>query len=98
DGTFTEQAMEAGLLSFVRGRGAVAVDLNADGALDLVVVNRRENVSLWRNMGGGADGSTKLGNWLAVDVQQAGANRDAIGSWLEVRANGRTMARELTIG
>ncbi len=31
------------------------VDLNLDGMLDLVQVNRRENVSLWRNVGWGRD-------------------------------------------
>jgi hypothetical protein len=40
-----------------------------------------------------------MGHWLQVrvlDVERA--NRDAIGGWLEVRANGTTTRRELTIG
>ena len=53
DGTFVEGAMDAGIVSFARGRGAGLADLNLDGMLDLVVVNRRENVSLWRNVGAG---------------------------------------------
>ncbi len=62
DGTFVESTEAAGLLSFARARGAALVDLNLDGMLDLVVVNRRENIGLWRNVGlgdgrrAGADG------------------------------------------
>ena len=41
----------AGILSPVRTRGAALVDLNRDGLLDLVEVNRYENVNFRRNVG-----------------------------------------------
>ena len=53
DGTFVESAEAAGIVSYHRARGAALVDLNVDGMLDLVVVNRAENVTLWRNVGSG---------------------------------------------
>ncbi|MGA9160950.1 MAG: CRTAC1 family protein, partial [Actinomycetota bacterium] len=99
DGTFTEAGRDAGLVSFVRGRGAALVDLNLDGMLDLVQVNRRAPVSLWRNVGrGDATQPRPMGNWIAVRLEQAGPNRDAIGSWIELRFGGRTAEREVTIG
>jgi hypothetical protein len=99
DGSFVEGAVDAGLLDYGRARGAAVVDLNRDGLLDLVVVDRRENVRLYRNAGSGSsEAGQPMGNWLEVRVSQEGANRDAIGSWLEVRAGGRTTLRELTIG
>ena len=39
-GHFSEQGERAGLALNRRGRGAAIVDLNADGMLDIVVVNR----------------------------------------------------------
>jgi hypothetical protein len=99
DGTFVESGEAAGIASFVRGRGAALVDLNLDGMLDLVQVNRRENVSLWRNVGwGDAAAPAPMGNWIAVRLVQPGPNRNAIGSWIEVRVGDRTNQRELTIG
>jgi len=99
DGTFDEGAEAAGIVSFVRGRGAALVDLNLDGMLDLVQVNRRENVSLWRSAGWGQAGQpAPMGNWIAVRLEQPGPNRDAIGSWIEVRFGERTIRREVTIG
>ena len=44
NGTFVEGAEAAGIVSFNRARGAALVDLNLDGLLDLVVVNRQANV------------------------------------------------------
>ena len=44
DGTFVEGAETAGILSYERARGGALVDLNLDGLLDLVVVNRVEPV------------------------------------------------------
>jgi hypothetical protein len=99
DGTFVEGGDHAGIASFRRARGAALADLNLDGLLDLVVVNRRENVHLWRNVGSGdAAAPARMGSWLAVRLEQSGANGDAIGAWIEVRSGGLVTRRELTIG
>jgi len=99
DGTFAEEGLAAGIASFVKGRGAAVVDLNLDGMLDIVQVNRRVNVSVFRNVGSGtASEPEPMGNWIGVRPEQAGPNRDAIGSWIQVRFDDRTVERELTIG
>ena len=97
--TFTEVGTEAGIDSFERGRGAAIVDLNDDGMLDLVIVDRQSNVRVYRNVGtGSADAPQALGNWIAVQLREDGANRDGIGSWLEVKTDAGVQQRELTIG
>lgn len=100
DGRFVEGAMDAGITEYQRARGASIADLNLDGLLDLVIVNRRENVSLWRNLGAGQDGQAEpMGNWLALRLEDAGsANRDAVGAWIEVDLGDRTIHREVTVG
>jgi len=99
DGTFVEAGMDAGLADFGRGRGAAVVDLNADGLLDLVVVDRRANVRLYRNIGSGtAKQPVAMGNWVAVRIRQPGPNRDAIGAWVELRTGAQTSLREATVG
>jgi enediyne biosynthesis protein E4 len=99
DGTFTERAREAGIVSFGRGRGAALADFNLDGMLDLVEVNRGENVKLWRNVGAGdAADPAPMGNWVALRLEQPGANRDGIGAWLEVRTDRGSNSRQLTVG
>jgi hypothetical protein len=99
DGTFVEGGLDAGIADYARGRGAALVDLNLDGLLDLVVVNRRVNVSLFRNVGAGSAAEPRpLGNWTALRLEENGANRDAIGAWVEVTAGDRVERREITIG
>ncbi len=99
DGTFVEGAEEAGIVDFARSRGAALVDLNLDGLLDLVEVERRENVKLWRNVGAGtAEAPAPLGHWAAVRLRQGGSNRDAIGAWLELRVGDHVSTREVTVG
>jgi len=99
DGTFVESAEAAGLLSYHRSRGAVLVDLNRDGMLDLVVVHRSEDVSVWRNVGRGtAEQPIAMGNFAEVRLRQPAPNVDAIGAWVEARIGDRTVVRELTIG
>jgi hypothetical protein len=99
DGTFVESAEDAGILSFARARGAALTDLNLDGMLDLVVVNRRENVKIWRNVGSGdASQPEPMGNWIGVQLAQPGPNLDGIGSWIEVRIGRYTIQREVTVG
>ena len=99
DGTFVEGAEAAGIVRFGMARGAALVDLNLDGLLDLVQVVRKDNVELWRNVGGGdAAKPAAMGHWIALDLDQAGANRDAIGSWIEVKIGDRTIQHEITVG
>ena len=99
DSTFIEGAEAAGIVNYARARGAALADLNLDGLLDLVVVNRRENVLLWRNVGTGDAGAPEpMGNWVAIRLEQPAANRDAIGAWVEVRAGDDVSVREVTVG
>ncbi len=99
DGTFVESAEDAGILSFARARGAALTDLNLDGMLDLVVVNRRENVKIWRNVGFGDNSQPEpMGNWIGVQLGQPGPNVDGFGSWIEVKIGRYTIQREVTIG
>ncbi len=99
DGTFAEAAEAAGIVDFTPSRGAAVVDLNLDGLLDIVVVHRRQGVTLWRNVGrGDATDPRPMGHWLAVRLHQPAPNVDAIGAWLEVRVGERTVVRELTVG
>jgi hypothetical protein len=99
DGTFTEAAEEAGIVNFARARGAAVVDLNMDGMLDLVEVNRRVNVELWRNVGWGDAGRpAAMGDWVQLRLRQPAPNPDAVGSWIEVRIGNRVVQREVTVG
>lgn len=92
DGTFQEAGEEAGVASFETSRGAAMADFNLDGLIDLVVVNRWKTAQLWRNT------SQTDKHWVSLRLQQEGANREAIGSWVEVRRDGATMRREITVG
>jgi hypothetical protein len=99
DGTFREVAEEAGILTFARGRGAAIADFNMDGLPDILEVTRRENVKLWRNVGGGtAETPAAIGNWIGLRLTEPAPNRDAIGAWVEVKAGDRTLQREVTVG
>lgn len=92
DGRFIEQGLEAGIATTDRSRGAGLVDFNLDGLLDLIVVNRRAPVEIYQNTSPGS------GNWLQLILVQNGANAAAVGSFVELRAEGRTWSREVTVG
>ena len=106
DGRFAEAGHLAGVASVKRGRGGMLVDLNGDGLLDMLVVNRWDKAQLWRNVGAGtADKPVAMGHWLQLRIKQPGGNRDAIGAWVEVdlgadAASGsqRIVRQELTVG
>jgi hypothetical protein len=99
DGTFEDGAEAAGIVRFGFARGAAVTDLNLDGLLDIVQVLRNENVELWRNVGSGDSAQpSPMGHWIALDLEQTGANRDAIGAWLEARVGDRIVQHEVTVG
>jgi len=92
DGTFAQAATEAGVATRDRSRGAALVDLDLDGRLDLLVVNRRAPLEMYRNVTEGT------GHWLAVDLRQPGGNSRAIGAVVTVTAGGRSQRQQVTVG
>jgi hypothetical protein len=102
DGAFHEAGVESGLAAHpLKGRGAAAVDLDLDGNLDLVVVNRDGPVTLFRNEGArrGDGGTMPMGNWLQVRLNDPDhPNHAAIGARITVKIGTRTVTRDLLVG
>ena len=92
DGKFVESGDKAGVASMATSRGGALTDFNLDGLVDLVVTNRWESAQIWRNT------STGLGHFIEVKLSDTGANRDGIGSWLEVKTGDKIQRREITVG
>ncbi len=99
DGKFVEAGDRAGIALNTRGRGAIVTDFNCDGLLDLLVVNRKHNVSLFRNLGRKTEwGHASLGNWVEIDLQDEGGNRRAVGARLLVKMGTYTTNRTISVG
>ncbi|MDB2407464.1 CRTAC1 family protein [Jannaschia sp.] len=92
DGPFIEAAGIAGVASTARSRGAALVDLDADGLLDLVVVNRRAPLEIYRNV------TPLSGAWIGIDARQPGANHRAVGAFVELRTEAGLQTQEITVG
>ncbi len=84
------------------GRGSVTFDYDNDGDLDLLVVNQSQyrdpgyvvetqGVRLFRN-------ETAGNNWLKVKLQGQTADKNGIGSRVEVYVNGNKLIREIDGG
>jgi hypothetical protein len=72
------------------GRGATYADIDGDGDLDVLLLQPQGAPVLLRN-------DQALGNhWLRVHLEGGdGVNRDAIGAWVELTANGQTQRRQV---
>jgi hypothetical protein len=92
DGSFMEVGLEAGIATMHKSRGAVLTDLNADGWLDLAIVNRGAPMELFENV------SPDTGAWLSLDLRQDGINPFAVGAIVEVRGGDRLWTLENTVG
>lgn len=93
DGTFVEKGGVTGVGTTERSRGAAVTDLNRDGRLDLLVVNRRAPLEIWQNT------TAETGHWLALDLRAEGVNRRAVGAIVELRLpDGRVLTQEHTVG
>jgi len=90
DLTFTNVAAAWGLAQPGFSNGAAYVDLDNDGALDLVVNNINAPASIYRNRARAADGNA----YLQVQLRGAGANTAGIGAKVVAHAGGRTQLVE----
>jgi len=99
DGKFHEQGHKAGIALDRRGRGAAIVDLNADGMLDMVVVNRKGPTSLFRNLGARTEwGHRPMGNWLGIELNNGKINPAGIGAKITVKTGNVIQSRMVQIG
>lgn len=100
DGKFVESGDASHIALNRIGRGALIEDFNRDGMLDLLVVNRKTNVSLFRNLGAATPwGHRPMGNWIEIEVNDPTTpNHDAIGARLLIKAGTRAMTRLVSIG
>jgi hypothetical protein len=92
DGTFTERALELGIVDWDQGRGVIAFDYDRDGDLDLLVANNHGPYRLFRNDGGNER------SHLTVRLRGRAPNTEAIGARVYVTAAGRTQMREVRAG
>ncbi|WP_300034952.1 CRTAC1 family protein [uncultured Roseobacter sp.] len=92
DGSFAEQSVGAGVATTARSRGAALADLDGDGRLDLVVMNRRAGMELYRNI------TEVTGNWLQISLRAPAPNTRAVSALVTVTANGQSQLQEVTVG
>jgi enediyne biosynthesis protein E4 len=91
DGIFAEAGDRAGVASVKAGRGGALADLNLDGALDMIAVNRGDQAEVWRQ-------SQPLGAWVQIALHADGPNRNAIGAVVEIRRGWGVERREVFSG
>jgi len=70
-------------------RGLAYSDFDNDGDIDMLVVNLSERPSLLRNDTSGKN------NWIKIRPEGTVSNRSAIGTRIEVAANGKKQMKEL---
>jgi hypothetical protein len=90
NGEFEEVTPQGGITPSLAAtsRGAAFGDLDNDGGIDIVVINRDGPVHLLRNLAG------RKGNWILLRVLDR-RGTDAINAHLQLEADGKTQFREV---
>ena len=92
DGTFVDVSTASGSDDSGIGRGAVYLDYDNDGCLDIFVVNLGQRASLLRNL------CETERTWIAVKPVGTSSNRDAIGARVTIDVGGAVQIREIAAG
>lgn len=92
DGRFSESGESAGIADIARSRGAALTDLDGDGLLDLVVVNRRAPMRAYRNV------TPDAGNAVTLRVEGDANNRFAVGARVTLVHGDHVQTQQITIG
>ena len=99
-GQYREVGDLAGIALDRRGRGGVIEDFNADGKLDLLVINREDVPSLFVNQGplDAPSPAQGLGNFLRVELSNGAVNPQGIGASISVKTGNRFQTKTVAIG
>jgi Na+-translocating ferredoxin:NAD+ oxidoreductase RnfD subunit len=90
---FVDVAQQAGWTQPGNSRGIALVDLDNDGALDVIVTHQFAPVSMYRNVAAAKDAPAWLG--IALEGNARDCNRDAVGTRVWVEVAGRRQVREV---
>ena len=83
---FVERTWSSGMVDPEHGKASALVDLDRDGTLDIVTTAWGGAARVYRNAAARVAGN----HWVAFELQQDGANRDALGAIVTLDAGGRT--------
>jgi hypothetical protein len=86
DLSFLERTWDSGMADHEHGKASALVDFDRDGGLDIVTTVWGGPARVYRNALAQATGN----HWVAFELQQPGANRDALGAIVTLEAGGRT--------
>jgi hypothetical protein len=79
---FTDVTSDWGLSLPTFSNGAAYVDLNNDGALDMVINNINDEAGIYKNTARDKEGDSN--HYLQVKLLGENRNRDGLGSWIEL--------------
>lgn len=83
---FSDVSSDWGLMKTSFSNGAVYVDLDNDGALDLVINNINDEASVYRNTS--RDKNKEANHYLQVEFLGDSLNKDGLGAWVELHYDG----------
>lgn len=90
--SFEDVSQRAGVDVDTDGRGLIVADLDNDGRMDMIFLNANQKAIVFRN-------ETRAGNWVALDLEGARGNRDALGARATgYAADGQIFYREVNAG